>query len=206
MRDSLLFDMDGTLVDWRVPIAISWTKTFEAHHWNKTLRPDDFRLIAGHTTAEIGKMCFPDIDPAESYRRIAIASQEEIPAIRKNATWEECYLPDPDFLNRLSRRYRLFIVSNCMAGYIESFLDLYGSKEAVTDYRDNRNGRSKGQNIKELVEKYHLKSPLYIGDTIMDWEACQEAGVDFLYAAYGFGKADNVPSIRCLAELENKDW
>ena len=37
------------------------------------------------------------------------------------------------------------------------------------------------------MEKYHITSCTYIGDTQGDYEATVEAGVPFLWASYGFG-------------------
>ena len=45
----------------------------------------------------------------------------------------------------------------------------------------------KADNIKELVKRNGLKNPVYIGDTEGDRIACEEAGVPFVHAAYGFG-------------------
>ena len=46
---------------------------------------------------------------------------------------------------------------------------------------------------------------VYVGDTAGDLEASRNAGTDFIYAAYGFGRLDaekeRVPVIRCLEEL-----
>ena len=38
-----------------------------------------------------------------------------------------------------------------------------------------------------VMEKYHITSCAYIGDTQGDYEATVEAGVPFLWASYGFG-------------------
>ena len=202
MSDSILFDMDGTLVDWAKPNAISWNQTFCRYGWwERELQGKDFRLYAGHTTAEIGKMCFPNIPEEESYRRIAVASEEEVPNLLINAKWEHCYLPNKDFLHELAKKYRLFIVSNCMAGYIDAFFTLYGGREDVIDYRDNRDGVPKAENIRRIVKQYGLKDPSYVGDTIMDQQAARDAGVKFLFAAYGYGKVEGTPYIDKLADL-----
>ncbi len=202
MSDSILFDMDGTLVDWAKPNAISWNETFRRYGWWECeLTGEDFRHYAGHTTSEIGKLCFPNVPEEESYRRIAIASEEEVPNLLKNAKWEHCYLPNKEFLPELAKKYRLFIVSNCMAGYIDAFFTLYGGREAVIDYRDNRDGVTKDENIRRIIAQYDLKDPLYVGDTPMDQKAALAAGASFLFAAYGYGKVEDAPRIERLADL-----
>ena len=43
---------------------------------------------------------------------------------------------------------------------------------------------------------------LYLGDTQGDLDACREAGVPFLFAAYGFGSVDaSIPRIEALDDL-----
>lgn len=38
-----------------------------------------------------------------------------------------------------------------------------------------------------VLRRNKLKSPLYVGDTQGDYEACLTAQVPFVWAAYGFG-------------------
>ena len=48
-------------------------------------------------------------------------------------------------------------------------------------------GTSKGKTIRTLMERYSIGSAVYIGDTQGDYEATVEAGIPFLWAAYGVG-------------------
>ena len=51
--------------------------------------------------------------------------------------------------------------------------------------------QAKAENIMALVKKHHLHAPVYVGDTKGDFEACQKAGVDFIFASYGYGTVEN---------------
>lgn len=52
------------------------------------------------------------------------------------------------------------------------------------------------------MELHSLDDALYIGDTQGDLNACREAKIPFLFAAYGFGQVDeDIPSISCFSEL-----
>lgn len=44
-----------------------------------------------------------------------------------------------------------------------------------------------------LIERNHLTSPVYVGDTQGDADACRDADIPFIFAEYGFG---NVPDAK----------
>lgn len=48
-------------------------------------------------------------------------------------------------------------------------------------------GTEKGETIRRLMRKHNIESAAYIGDTLGDMEAAEQAGIDFIHAAYGFG-------------------
>ena len=49
-------------------------------------------------------------------------------------------------------------------------------------------GLAKAENIQKISRDYHLSDPVYVGDTMGDFHACQKAGVPFIFASYGFGE------------------
>lgn len=203
LYDSIIFDMDGTLVDWSVPISKAWNAIFKKYGWNKEILPSDFAKYAGHTSAEIGELAFPDILKEESFKRIVIASEEEVEYIKKFATKDDTFVKNPVVLDKLSSKYRLFIVSNCMAGYIDAFYDIYGFEKYFEGYLDNRFAHSKWENIKDIVSKNKLQQPVYVGDTSMDLEACEKAGCDFIFAEYGYGSVDINRTVGKIANFED---
>ena len=52
-------------------------------------------------------------------------------------------------------------------------------------------GTEKGQTIRRLMQAHNITSAVYIGDTQGDLEAARQAGIDFVFAAYGFGNPDS---------------
>jgi phosphoglycolate phosphatase len=97
----------------------------------------------------------------------------------------------------------LFIVSNCLEGYIEIFLKKYNFEKYFIETANAASGITKAQNIKNLVKKHNLKTPIYVGDTIKDKESSDEAGVKFIYASYGFGEVICDNKIEKLEDLLN---
>ena len=99
----------------------------------------------------------------------------------------------------------MFIVSNCQSGYIEVVIKKNHIENYITDFECFGNqGKPKDENIKLIIQRNNLKAPVYVGDTQGDYEACQKAGVPFVWAAYGFGKPDAyVAKIEKFSELKD---
>ena len=120
----------------------------------------------------------------------------------------ECRIGYPkvkETLEALSKKYRLFIVSNSQCGYPELCIEKLG----LTDYIEGHmcfgdTGTSKGQTILTLIRKHNIGSCIYIGDTQGDLEACKEAGIPFIFCAYGLGQAESYDAkIERIEELLN---
>lgn len=52
-------------------------------------------------------------------------------------------------------------------------------------------GTEKGETIRRLMEQHNITSAVYIGDTQGDLEAARQAGIDFVFASYGFGQPES---------------
>ena len=58
----------------------------------------------------------------------------------------------------------------------------------------------KADNIKLIVERHGLKTPVYVGDIQGDADSSAQAGVEFIHAAYGFGRVD-----KCYAAVSSPE-
>jgi len=189
--DSIIFDLDGTLWDSTDVVLTSWNSIVKKQEEiEKELTKEDLRGIMGLQIKEVGKKLFPYLEE-EKHQRIL-----------KECCDIECkYLGDQvgqlydnleEVLKRLSNKYKLFIVSNCQCGYIEAFYKFHKLDKYFLDYENpGRTGLSKGENIKLIIDRNNLLSPVYVGDTVGDLEAARFAGVAFVYAKYGFGKVND---------------
>lgn len=200
MYDSIIFDMDGTLVDFLNEMVDSWNLTCKRHNWNKVITYEELKKCMGLTPLEIGRIMFENIDEKEAEKRVEICSYEEVEYFDK-VQIGKTFIPNEEFLINLSQKYKLFIVSNCLEGYIEVFLKKYNYSKYFLDYLNASNGLTKAQNIQEIIKRNNLNNPVYIGDTVKDQLSCIEAKVDFIYASYGFGIVEHNKKISSLNEL-----
>lgn len=106
-------------------------------------------------------------------------------------------------LQILSKKYPLYIVSNCQSGYIEAFLEYHKLDKYFTDFECYGNtGEGKAQNEITLAKRNGLERVIYVGDIQGDYEATMEAGFEFVYAAYGFGTVSaDVPRVEQFSQL-----
>ena len=185
--DSIIFDVDGTIWDSTQSVADSWNKAIREHSdLDLTLDPVSLSRVFGKTMTEIADALFPALD-TEARMKLLDACYAE----------ENRYLEDhPGLLydgvagtiRNLSLRYPLYIVSNCQCGYIEVMLKTSGLAPYIKDHLCfGETLRPKGETIRMLMEKNGLKSPVYVGDTQGDADACKTAGIPFIFAEYGFG-------------------
>lgn len=203
--DGLIFDLDGTLWNAVEGIAFAWNEIFKKMGINHELNYEDVSKVMGYTVDDIAKKYFPD-DVQKGIELIKYCCKEELQYLNYNNV--KLYPNLYETLKELSNNYKLFIVSNCMKGYIEKFLEISKTKKFFQDYENaETTGLSKGQNIKLVMKRNYLKKVLYIGDTIKDYQSTIEAGVDFVQAAYGFGekikKVDNINEIKEIINYLN---
>jgi len=189
--DSIIFDLDGTLWDSRKAVAKSWSEVVKnSPDGRGEITEEDLKKTMGLQIKDIAKIFFDYLD-----------EERQMELILECCRNEQLYLLDEggklypkleDVLQKLSERYKLFIVSNCQEGYIEAFYEYHGLSKYFQDFENpGRTGLSKGENIQLVIERNELKSPVYVGDTQSDRDATVFAEVPFVYAAYGFGQVDN---------------
>lgn len=189
--DSIIFDLDGTLWDSTESIAKSWDKAVrEQTPLNVTITKDTMTPLLGQILPDIVRAIFPEESEESREHLLKICCQQEHEDLLKKCA--PLYEGLEDTLAKLSDKYQLFIVSNCEAGYIEVFLETSGLGDYFSGHLcPGDTGHAKAYNIRELIQRYHLRSPVYVGDTQGDCDATKEAGIPFVFAAYGLGFAEN---------------
>ncbi len=187
--DGIIFDVDGTIWNSTPVVENAWNAALEAAGYSERVTAKRLQGLFGLPMEDIIK----DILPWATDEQVA----EFAPVCYK---YEDDYLTAEsgivyegleDMLKALHGNYPLYIVSNCQAGYIELMLE----KTGFGKYFDGHlcpgdTGMLKADNILKICSDYNLKSAVYVGDTQMDANACADAGVPIIFAAYGFGTVD----------------
>lgn len=204
--DGLILDVDGTI----------WNTTgIVAEAWNKTI--DEYFPQVAHVTADILKGQFGKTMDVIADNLFSVLSEDDKKSLMVKCCHNEqkaILANDTDItyegvlktIEKLYKRIPLFIVSNCQSGYIELVMEKNNITHLIKDIECFGNTRlSKSENISLLVKRNGLKAPVYVGDTQGDFEACKQAGVPFIWAAYGFGHPetdDYFAKINSFTELE----
>ena len=187
--DGIILDIDGTL----------WNSTpIVAEAWNEIIEKRDdvpFRFTAKQLTQLFGRplpviadMVFPFLEEKERYDLMNECCEREHELLRAS-TQNILYPGVAETMKALCKKIPLFIVSNCQQGYIELLMEKGGLGGLISDFDCFGNtGLPKGQTLRLLCERCNVRDAVYVGDTQGDMEASEQAGLPFVWAAYGFGK------------------
>ena len=204
--ESLIFDIDGTLWDSRELVAEGFNIQLRKEGFDHLcVDAEILRPLFGKSITEFADAMLPSIPAPERYELMERCLKTEQEYLFAN----ECSIGYPkvkETLRELSKKHRLFIVSNAERGYPKLCIDKLGLGEYVQGHMCfGDTGTSKGKTIRTLMTKHNIEFAIYIGDTQGDLEACREAGIPFIFCTYGFGQAESydakIDSIDELLEM-----
>ena len=190
--ESLIFDIDGTLWDSRAIVAKGYNIQLEAEGLpHLFVTADSLQPLFGKTMTEIADVILAEIPRSQRYDMMERCMATE----QKVLHADPCRIGYPDVkqtLEALSRRHRLFIVSNSQQGYPELTMEKLGIGHLIEGHLCfGDTGTDKGTTIRTLIQQHKIESAVYIGDTQGDLEASNKAGLPFVWASFGFGQPDS---------------
>ena len=188
--DSIIFDVDGTLWDSTEIVAEAWSNYLtNTEHMDTDVSSRRLMGLFGQLLPDIAKALFPKLPESEQLRIIDGCCQAEHEALLRKCA--PLYPQLEETLKNLSARFPLFIVSNCQAGYIEVFLQATGFGHYFKGHLcPGDTGMANAENIMKIRDDFDLKDPVYVGDTLGDFNACRKADIPFIFAEYGFGEVE----------------
>lgn len=202
--DAIIFDLDGTL--WDTVDSCLKAATYIKNKYKditEKVTKEQIESCMGKTFDEVVNIYYGYLSKEKAIKYTKETLNKEIEYLLKEGG--TLYPNTKKTILELSKKYKLYIVSNCVEGYIESFLKSSGLNDYFNDYESaGRTGLTKGENIKLVIKRNNLKNAIYVGDTIKDEKASYYAGIPFVYANYGFGKVDKYDyKINDISELLN---
>ena len=199
----VIFDLDGTLWDASVPVSDSWNVVIEKEVGKEyTLSSEDIMKYMGLTMTEIADRHFGFLPEKERYE-----------LSHKCEVFENGYITEHggtlfDGVEETLAKLKdmgvpMAVVSNCQEGYVKAFLDSMDMWKYFVDYEEwGRTFLLKADNIKLVMERNGAAKGIYVGDIQKDSDAAHKAGIDCIYASYGFGEInDAVATLRSFDEL-----
>ena len=202
--ESIIFDIDGTLWDSRALIAEGYNIQLrkEGQHHLQTNEAVLLQLF-GKTMSDIADNLFPDFPPEERYALMDRCIDSEDAYLNEHPCDTIAYPDIKSTMEELAKKHRLFIVSNGQKGYPQLAARKLGVAPLITGYLSyGDTGTHKGETIRILMKEHGITNAVYVGDTQGDYEATQDAGIDFIWADYGFGKPESyVATIHSFKEL-----
>lgn len=202
--ESIIFDIDGTLWDSRALVAEGYNIQLRKENLHHLQTNAEVLLkLFGRTMAEIADNLFPEIPETERYALMDRCIESEDQYLQQQPCDTIAYPGIRQTMEDLSKTHRLFIVSNGQKGYPQLAAKKLGVDHLITGYLSyGDTGTEKGQTILTLMKNYDITNAVYVGDTQGDYEATLTAGIDFIWADYGFGKPEACAAvIRQFSEL-----
>ncbi len=189
--DALIFDLDGTLWDAAAASTYGWNLALEELGLPLRVTVDGIRSVSGRPFPRCVETLLPELSPAPGHTLELLEARE-----RTGIELMAGVLYDgvADGLSRLAGRYPLFLVSNCPGWYLEAFFRATGLQECFTGWDcHGSSGIAKSGMLLNLVATHRLVHAVYVGDTHGDQESAEQAGMDFAFVRYGFGRVEGTP-------------
>ena len=203
INNSVIFDLDGTL--WEVIESTYNSANIIAKKYNlNEISRETICKVFGLTKEDAAKLYFPNLELNSGINLLNEVSKINIDNLKKNGG--NIYPDVKEVLNKLSKSYDLYIVSNTgKIEYIEAFLNSAKVKDCFKDYIASGSlNMNKKDAIEKLIKDNSIEKAVYIGDTIIDLEASEYNNIPFIYAKYGFGNEIKTKySINGIKELPN---
>ena len=188
MIENLIFDLDGTLWDSTGACVRGWNVALTELGISRKVTDKDLHSIMGMPHEAIYQKLFPEMTESQREEVARRTYAEELLTIQSDGGGR-LFPGVSEGIEKLSGRYRLFVVSNCLQDYMDTFFDSSGLKSYFSDWECYGNtGNSKAENIKSVCQRNQLKESVYIGDTAGDQQAAMGADLKYFHVNYGFGE------------------
>ncbi len=182
MIKNIVFDLDGTLWQTTESYVYAYHKLCERYSIKDKVSDETVKKYLGVRLDVLLNDLFPSVEDKRELALLALGfSVEYLEQNPQNCCYEGVF----ETLEKLSKNYDLYVVSNCLRGYVETFLRLSGAKDFIKAFYTIEVGE-KSQHIRKISHVGEQKT-LYVGDCDDDYLSIDNHyRVLFCYAAYGY--------------------
>lgn len=202
---SLIFDLDGTLIDTSAVFVPAIRNTLQVFSSRDQPTEDEIRKTFGLTDAEFWDVLLPGSSDGER----AAASAMRNDYMQAHLDQAHMLLPHAkDVLRQLKANgHTLTIASNCGVTYLKSVLESQGIQDFFTNPLciESVNGRVKADILSAHFERMSKQGAYMIGGRASDVEAAHAHGIPAIGCCLGFGNDEELThadyTIHSLLEL-----
>ena len=191
-----LFDLDGTLVDTKLDIALAFQRVLGEAGFEKPSLEDVEKAIGGGAKNAVNKLTGLEGDALAPLLEAFTAAYEEM-----CADHTEVYAGGEALLRRLKAEgAKLAVVTMKFRAPTHKILRRHGIIDLLDDvlaFDDLEKRKPDPDSLVKLIIKYDLKPEdvLVIGDTVTDLKYAQNAGVDACAVEYGYGELEDLKAL-----------
>lgn len=203
----LIFDLDGTLWNTTKNALEAANKISEKYDEIEEITEETVKKGMGLSAVENAKNYMPYLENKKALYYLKMMDKRSIELINEKGA--ALYEGLEKTIYSLQKKYKLGIITNNTDEYVETFFKVSNLKDYFIDYIGAASySITKGEAIKNMIERNHEKNSFYIGDIKKDMIATEEAGINFIHAKYGFEPTLKtkyfIEDIRELEELLNR--
>lgn len=199
----VIFDFDGTLINSKPVIMKAYRQAI------LKVSPN---LIQKIKNIKIGPTLDENINLVSKNKKIKNKIKKEFIKTYNKSLKDTLKFKYADkTLNLLSKKYKIFIVTNKRKSTTLKIIKYYKWKKYFTEILcsdSKKNLNNKKDLLFYLIAKYKSNNHIYIGDDLNDYKAANKNKMYFIRARYGYGNKDKWPkkdiySIYTMKNLPN---